>query len=145
MDRVVGCVEVVAAAAQLGVAPPKVAALTVRRLRAVQPTAAGRGPVYCRRERRWGERQGGWGGEAVEGREGRRERKGCGLLRSRRTFRLWQHGALTSPRRAQEMPCCSIYVYQIQTSGLHLAQAPSLPTTSTSEELSGPLPFLVQG
>lgn len=62
VDRVVGCVEVVAAAAQLGVAPPKVAALTVRRLRAVQPTAAGRGPVYCRQERRWGKgKEGGVG------------------------------------------------------------------------------------
>ena len=79
------------------------------------------------------------------GGEGGRERKGCGLLRSHRTFRLWQHGALTSPRRAQEMPCCSVSEYQIQTSGLHVAQAPSLPTTSTSEELGGPLPFLVQG
>lgn len=90
-------------------------------------------------------RQGGWGGEAVGGREGGRERKGCCLLRSRRTFRLWQHGALTSPLGAQEMSCSSICEYQIQTSGLHLAQAPSFPTTSTSEELGGPLPFLVQG
>lgn len=48
VDRVVGSVEVVAAAAQLGVAAPKVAALTVGGLGAVQPAAARRGAVYCR-------------------------------------------------------------------------------------------------
>lgn len=104
----------------------------------------GTGLLQTREEMGGKARRVGWGGSRGKRRR-ERERKGCGLLRSRRTFRLWQHGALTSPRRAQEMPCCSIYVYQIQTSGLHLAQAPSLPTTSTSEELSGPLPFLVQG
>lgn len=49
VDRVVRCVEVVAATAQLGVAAPKVTALTVGGLGAVQPAAARRGAVYCRR------------------------------------------------------------------------------------------------
>lgn len=48
VDRVVGSVEVVAATAQLAVAPPKVTAFTTGRLRAVQRAAARRGAVHCR-------------------------------------------------------------------------------------------------
>lgn len=48
VHRVVRCVEVVAAAVQLCVAPAEVTALSVWRLGAIQPAAARRGPVYCR-------------------------------------------------------------------------------------------------
>lgn len=68
VHRVVWGVEVVAAAAQLRVAPAEVTALAVWRLGAVQPAAARRGPVYCRRRGRGTERrQGKVGGEKGEG------------------------------------------------------------------------------
>lgn len=87
VHRVVRGVEVVAAAAQLRVAPAEVTALAVWRLGAVQPAAARRGPVYCRW---WGRgterRQGKVGGEE----KGRERETGRGyLLRARRPSGQW--------------------------------------------------------